>query len=54
MEVNKTIYGNNEDVPGKILDVFHTDSRLRDVAFAVVWNVLVVGENDSVNQLSTN
>jgi hypothetical protein len=22
MEVNKTIHGNNEDVPGKLLDIF--------------------------------
>jgi hypothetical protein len=28
--------------------IFYTDSRLRDDVFAVVWNVLVVDENDSV------
>ncbi len=26
----------------------HTDTRVRDVAFAVVWDVLVLDENDSV------
>jgi hypothetical protein len=49
VEVNKTMYVNNEDVPVKLLDIFYTDSRVRDVAFAVVWNVLAADENNSVN-----
>ncbi len=54
MEVNKTMYGNNEDVPKKLLDNFYPESRIHDVAFAVVWNVLVVDENNSANQPSMN
>jgi hypothetical protein len=49
MEVNKTMYGNNEDVPKKHMDNFYPESRIHDVAFEVVWNVLVVDENNSVN-----
>jgi hypothetical protein len=52
VEVNKTMYGNNEDVPEKLLNIFYTDSCVCDVAFAVVCNVLVEDENHSVNQLS--
>jgi hypothetical protein len=54
VEVNKTKYGNNEDVPKKLMDNFYTDSRIRDVAFVVVWKVFVAGENKSVNRLSMN
>jgi hypothetical protein len=49
VEVNKTMYGNNEDVPKKLLDNFYTDLRTCDVVFAVVWNVLMANEKDSVN-----
>jgi hypothetical protein len=52
MEVNKTMYGNNEDVPKKVLDNLYPESHLRDVTFAVVWNVLVADENMSVNRPS--
>jgi hypothetical protein len=54
MEVNKTVYGNNEDVPKRFLDNLYPESHLRDVAFAVVWNVLAADENNSVNQPSMN
>jgi hypothetical protein len=37
MEVNKTMYGNNEDVQQKFLDNLNPESHLRDVTFAVVW-----------------
>ncbi len=49
MEVNKTIYGNNEDVPNMFLDNLSPESHLHDVTFAVVWNVLAANENKSVN-----
>jgi hypothetical protein len=45
MEVNKTMYGNNEDVAKKFLDNLYPESHLCDVTFAVVWNVLVTDEN---------
>jgi hypothetical protein len=35
-EVNKTIYGNNEDVPKKILENLYPESHLPDITFAVV------------------
>ncbi len=54
MEVNKTMYGNNENVPKTILDNLYPESHLCDVTFAVVWNVLVAYENKSVNQPSMN
>jgi hypothetical protein len=54
MEVNKTIYGNNEDVPNMFLGNLNPESHLRDVTFAVVWNVLAANENKSVNQPSMN
>ncbi len=54
VEVNKTMYGNNEDVPKKLMGNFYSDSHVRDVAFAVVWNVLAADENESVNQPSMN
>ncbi len=54
MEVNKTMYGNNEDVPNKFFDNLYPESHLCDVTFAVVWNVLVTGENKSFNQPSMN
>jgi hypothetical protein len=28
--------------------IIHADLRVRDVAFAVIWDVLVLDENDSV------
>jgi hypothetical protein len=52
VEVNKTMYENNEDVPEKLMDNFHPDLRIYVVTFAVVWNVLVVDKNESVNQPS--
>ncbi len=54
MEVNKTMYGNNEDVPKMFFDNFYPESHLHDVTFAVVLNVLVADENNSVNQPSMN
>jgi hypothetical protein len=54
MEVNKTMYGNNEDVPKKVLDNLYPESHLHDVTFAVVWNVLAADENKSANQPSMN
>jgi hypothetical protein len=53
-EVNKTMYGNDEDVPNKFFDILYPESDLRDVTFAVVWNILVADENRSVNQPSMN
>ncbi len=53
-EVNKTMYGNNEDVPKMFLDDLYPESHLCDVTFAVVWNVLAADENRSVNQPSMN
>ena len=47
MEVNKTMYGNIQDVPNKLLDNFFTD-------LPVVWNVLAADENNSVNRPSMN
>ena len=49
MEVNKTMYGNNDDVPRIFLDNLYPESHMRDVIFAVVWNVLAADENKSVN-----
>jgi hypothetical protein len=49
MEVNKTMYGNNEDVPKRFFDNFYPESHLYDVTFAVVLNVLAADENNSVN-----
>ncbi len=43
------MYGNNEDVPKQLMDNFYPDSHVRDVTFAVVWNVLTEDENKSVN-----
>jgi hypothetical protein len=54
MEVNKTMYGNNEDVPKKFFDNLYPESHLCDVTFAVVWNVLAADENNSVNRPSMN
>jgi hypothetical protein len=54
MEVNKTVYGNNEDVPNCFLDNLYPESHIRDVTFAVVWNVLAADENKSVNLPSMN
>jgi hypothetical protein len=54
MEKNKTIYGNNEDVPKNIFDNLYPKSHLRDVTFAVVRNVLAADENNSVNRPSMN
>jgi hypothetical protein len=52
MEVNKTMYGNNEDVPKIFFVNLYPESDIRDVTFAVVWNVLVADKNKSVNQPS--
>ncbi len=54
VEVNRTKYGNNEDILKKLLDIFYTDLRVCDVVFAVVWNVLAADEKDSVNRPSMN
>ncbi len=54
MEVNKTMYGNNEDVPKRFWHNLYPESHLHDVTFAVVWNVLVADENKSVNRPSMN
>ncbi len=54
MEVNKTMYGKNEDVPNKFFDNLYPESDLPDVKFAVVWNILAADENRSVNQPSMN
>ncbi len=54
VEVNKTMYRNNEDVPQKLMSNYYSDARIHDVAFAVVWNVLTVDENKIVIQLSMN
>jgi hypothetical protein len=54
MEVNKTMYGNNEDVQKNNLDNFYPESHICDVTFADVWNVLTADENKSVNQPSIN
>ena len=54
MEVNKTMYGKNEDVPNKFFDNLYPESDLRDVTFAVVWNILAADENRSINQPSMN
>jgi hypothetical protein len=48
-KVNKTMYGNNEDVPKMYLDILYPESHLCDVTIAVVWNVLVADENNSDN-----
>jgi hypothetical protein len=54
MEVNKTMYGNNEDVPKRFFDNLYPESHLHDATFAVVWNVLAADENKSVNRPSMN
>jgi hypothetical protein len=54
MEENKTMYGNNEDVPNKFFDNLYSESDLGDVTFAVVWNILAADENRSVNPPSMN
>jgi hypothetical protein len=54
MEVNKTMYGSNEDISKKYLDNLYPESHIRDVTFAVVWNVLAADENKSANQPSMN
>jgi hypothetical protein len=54
MEVNKTMYRNNEDVPNTFLDNLTPESRIPDVTFAVVWNVLAADENNTVNRPSMN
>ncbi len=43
MEAHKTMYGNNEDVSKKCVDNLYPESDLRDVTFAVVWNILAAG-----------
>jgi hypothetical protein len=54
MEVNKTIHGDNEDDLNFFLDNLYPESRIRDVAIAVVWNGLAADENKSVIQPSMN
>jgi hypothetical protein len=54
MEVNKTMNGNNDDVPNKLFDNLYPESDLCDVTFAVVWNILAADENKSVNRPSMN
>jgi hypothetical protein len=54
MEVIKNMYGSNEDIPKQKLDKLYPESCIPDVAFAVVWNILVADENNSVNKPSMN
>ncbi len=54
MEANKTMYGNNEDVPNKFFYNLYPESDLRDFTFAVVWNILAADENRSVKRPSMN
>jgi hypothetical protein len=54
MEINKTMYENNEDVPKKFIDDLYPESHLCDVTFAVAWNVLAADGNNSVNRPSMN
>ncbi len=54
MEVNKTMYENNDDVPNKFFVNLYPEADLRDVTFAVVRNILAADENRSVNQPSMN
>ncbi len=54
MEANKTMCGNNEDVPKMFFDNLYPESHFCDVTFAVVWNVLAADENKHVNQPSMN
>ncbi len=54
MEVSKTMYGNNEDVPKRFFDNLYPESHIPDVIFAFVWNVLTADEKRSVNQPSMN
>jgi hypothetical protein len=49
MEVNKTMYGNNEDLPKIILDNLYPKSHICGIKFVVAWNVLAADENKSVN-----
>jgi hypothetical protein len=50
VEVNKTMYGINEDVPKNLIEICYPDLCIHDVAFAVVWNALAADENKTVNQ----
>jgi hypothetical protein len=43
------MYGNNENVQKKFFDNLYPKSDLRDITFAVLWNILVADENRSVN-----
>jgi hypothetical protein len=54
MEVNKTMYGNNEDAPNCFFGNLYPESHLPDVTFALVWNVHAADEHKSVNQPSMN
>jgi hypothetical protein len=54
MKVNKSMHGKYEDVPSKFFENLYQESDLRDVTFAVVWNILAADENRSVNQPSMN
>ncbi len=54
IEVHKTMYGNNENVQKKFFDNLYPKSDLRDITFAVLWNILVADENRSVNWPSMN
>jgi hypothetical protein len=54
VEVKKTMYGNNKDVPKKLMDNIYPELHVPNVAFAVVWNALAMDENKSVNQPSMN
>ncbi len=45
MEVNKTMYVNNEDIPKMFFDNLYPESHLCDFTFTVVWNVLAADEN---------
>jgi hypothetical protein len=44
----------DEDFPKRFFDNLYSESDLRDVTFAVVWNIIEADENRSVNQPSMN
>jgi hypothetical protein len=54
VEINKTMYGNNDDVQKKLINNFYPERHVCDVAFVVVWNILVADANKSVNRPSMN
>jgi hypothetical protein len=49
VKVNKTMNGNSEDFPKKVLDNVYPELRICDITFAVVGNVIAADENNIVN-----